>query len=241
MGVYKYVQLNRLRRAAQRLAFNPHSQVVDIALASGYETPESFARAFKKSTGQTPTQFRVQPQWDPWYVTYQSLSELRINHMKSEYRTDQVGIVNFQETRVATFEHRGDPKLIGDSVRKFIAWRRQNNLPPRSSATFNIVYDNPAGTDPDNYRFDLCAATDRDVDDTRHGIVSKRIPAGRCAVLRNIGSDDKLGGLVSFLYSEWLPRSGEELRDFPLYFQRVSFFPEVPEHEAVTDVFLPLK
>ena len=37
------------------------------------------------------------------------------------------------------------------------------------------------------------------------------------------------------------PASGEEPRDFPLYFQRVSFFPDVPEHEAITDVFLPLR
>jgi AraC family transcriptional regulator len=38
-----------------------------------------------------------------------------------------------------------------------------------------------------------------------------------------------------------LPQSDEELRDFPLFFQRVSFFPDVAESEAVTDVFLPLK
>ena len=35
--------------------------------------------------------------------------------------------------------------------------------------------------------------------------------------------------------------TGAELRDFPVFFQRVSFFPEVPANEAVTDVFLPLR
>ena len=54
------------------------------------------------------------------------------------------------------------------------------------------------------------------------------------------GSDDTLEDTVSFLYSQWLPQSGEELRDFPLFFQRVNLFPSVPEHEAITDVFLPL-
>ncbi|WP_408605894.1 hypothetical protein [Mastigocladopsis repens] len=43
------------------------------------------------------------------------------------------------------------------------------------------------------------------------------------------------------MYSIWLPLSGEEPRDFPLYLQRVSFFPDVPEYEAITDIFLPLK
>lgn len=241
ISVYRYVQLNRLKRAAYQLAFRNPSQIIDIALASGYEGPEAFSRAFKKSVGQSPSEFRKQPQWEPWYATYQPLSELRINHMKSENKADQVKIINFKDTKVATFEHRGASKLIGNSIRKFIEWRKQNNLPPSVSATFNIVYADPVETDPDDYRIDLCASTERDVADNQFGIVGKTIPGGRCAVLRHIGSDDNLRETVTYLYLEWLPQSGEELRDFPLYFQRVSLFPDVPEHEAVTDVFLPLK
>jgi AraC family transcriptional regulator len=41
--------------------------------------------------------------------------------------------------------------------------------------------------------------------------------------------------------ARWLPASGEEARDLPIYCQRLSFFPEVPEHETVADLFLPLK
>ncbi len=35
--------------------------------------------------------------------------------------------------------------------------------------------------------------------------------------------------------------NGEDLRDFPMYCQRLSFMPDVAEHEAVAEVFLPLK
>jgi len=126
-------------------------------------------------------------------------------------------------------------------VRKFIEWRKQNNLPPRVSATFNLLYDNPDETPPEDYRLDICAATDRRVAENPFGVVEKTIPRGRCAVLRHVGSDDMLGDVLRYLYSTWLPTSGEEPRDFPLYLQRVRFFPDVPEHEAITDVFLPLK
>ncbi len=50
-----------------------------------------------------------------------------------------------------------------------------------------------------------------------------------------------LGRRIHSLYSEWLPRSGEEPRDFPVYLRRVDFFPDVAENEAVTDIFLPLR
>lgn len=241
IGVYRYVRLKRLKRASYRLAFRGDLPLIDIALASGYEGPEAFARAFRKSIGQSPSEFRKQPQWNPWWAACQPLSELTINHMKDIIRADQVRIVHFDDTRVAVFEHRGDPKLIGNSIRKFIEWRKQNQLPPKASATFNILYDNPAETDPDDYRFGLCAATEREIAADASGVVARIIPGGRCAVLRHTGSDDTLAETIAYLYSEWLPQSGEELRDFPLYLQRVSFFPDVPEHEAVSEVFLPLK
>ncbi|HKE96849.1 MAG TPA: AraC family transcriptional regulator [Povalibacter sp.] len=241
ISVDRYVRLTRLKRASYQLAFRDWQPVIDVALDAGYEGPEAFARAFRKNFGQSPSEFRKQPQWEPWHVTCEPLNALRTEHMQPTYDASQVRIVDFPQTRVATLEHRGDPALLGDSIRKFMDWRRQNHLPPQVSATFNIAYDDPATTEPAAYRFDLCAATDRPVEPNAHGVVVKHIPAGRCAVLRHRGSDDTLIQTVRWLYSQWLPQSDAELRDFPLYFQRVRFFPEVAEHEAEVDVFLPIR
>ena len=49
-------------------------------------------------------------------------------------------IVEFTETPVAVLEHRGPDSRLGVSLRKFIAWRQQNKLPPRVSATFNVAF-----------------------------------------------------------------------------------------------------
>jgi AraC family transcriptional regulator len=241
VSVYKYVQLARLKRASYRLAFRDDLSVTQIALDSGYEGPEAFSRAFRQRLGQTPSAFRRHPEWTAWHAAYRPISETRIAHMKQTITDDQVTIVDVQDTRVAVLEHRGDPALIGDSVRAFIAWRKSVRLPPWISATYNILYDNPHETAPEAFRLDLCAATEMGVAGNDAGIVVKVIPGGRCAVLRYTGSDDGLGDAVFYLYADWLPRSGEEPRDFPLYCQRVSFFPDVAEHEAVTDIFLPLK
>lgn len=79
------------------------------------------------------------------------------------------------------------------------------------------------------------------IDDNDAGVVAKVIPAGRCAKLRHIGSDETLDAAIRFLYAQWLPQSGEELRDFPLFVERCTFFPDVPEHQAVVDIYLPLR
>ncbi|HYP99887.1 MAG TPA: AraC family transcriptional regulator [Polyangiaceae bacterium] len=240
LGVHKYVQLVRLRRASRQLAFQSDLRVIDIALESGYESPEAFARAFKKAVGQTPSEFRERPEWIPWHTTYEPLVELRSKHMSRNYSLGDVEVAYFETTRVAVLEHRGDHKLLFDSVRKFIDWRRQNRLPPKLSATFNILYDDPYTTPPEQFRFDLCAAISRAVEPNDVGVVERSIPGGRCARLRYVGSEDGMGEALTFMYAQWLPQSGEEVRDFPLFLQRVRFPPEVPEHESEIDFYLPL-
>ena len=44
-----------------------------------------------------------------------------------------------------------------------------------------------------------------------------------------------------WLLHEWLPASGEERLDFPLYVQRFKFFPEVAEEAAESVLNLPLR
>jgi AraC family transcriptional regulator len=241
IGVYQYVQLLRLHRAGYRLAYRKQVPITTIAHDSGYDSAESFARAFKKKLVQSPSQFREQPDWETWHAIKQQLSELRNQHMNPSHTSQDVRIVEFEATRVAALEHRGDPKLLGETIRRFIEWRKQNRLPPRLSATFNIVYDDPDATEPAAFRFDLCAATEQEIEPNEQGVISRLIPGGRCATLRHIGSDATLGQTLRFLYGTWLPMSGEEPRDFPLFMQRVTFFPDVAEHQAITDVYLPLK
>jgi AraC family transcriptional regulator len=238
VSVLRYVRLRRLKRAAWQLAFRRQAGVAQIALACGYDGPEAFARAFRRSTGQSPSAFRRQPQWRTWHAAYDPLMHLRSTHMQPSEQA--VRIVDFPATRVAALEHRGDPRLLGETIARFVAWRKAHGLPPRLAATYNIAWTDPARTPPADYRMDLCVATAADIADDGSGMVAKTIPPGRCAVLRHVGSDDLLGLSAQRLVRDWLPASGEARGDFPLFFQRVAFFPDVPENEAVVDLFLPL-
>jgi AraC family transcriptional regulator len=241
MSAYRYVQFIRMRRATWRLAFRPEMSVNEIALATGYEGPEAFARAFRQYSGQSPSDFRVQPDWAEWHSRFRPFIQLRQTTMSTIATPGPVRVTAFPATRVAKLEHHGSVLRLGDSIRKFIEWRKANKLPPHLSGTFNIVHNDPDETPPEEFRFDLCAATDRPIAPNDAGVVEFLIPAGRCALLRHRGSDDQLGRSIMHLYASWLPTSGEELRDFPLFMQRLKFFPDVPDSEAQTDIYLPLK
>lgn len=240
MSAWRYLQFMRMRRASWRLAFRAGLSVNDIALATGYETPEAFARAFRQFTGQSPSAFREQPDWTEWQSRFRPFTHLRQTIMNVPTVSRLVRVVSFPATRVAMLEHRGSAMRLGDTIRRFIEWRKENRLSPQLSATFNIAYDDPDQNPSGDLHFALCAATDKPIAPNGVGVRDMVIPGGRCALLRHHGSDDRLGESIRHLYAEWLPASGEETRDFPLFMQRVKFFPEVADSEAVTDIYLPL-
>lgn len=57
-NVMEYVRYERLKWAANRMRKTPHDKILDLALMCGYDSHESFSRAFKKQYGLTPSEFR---------------------------------------------------------------------------------------------------------------------------------------------------------------------------------------
>ena len=233
--LYRYIQWLRLRRACWRLAFNPQEKIIDIALDAGFQNPESFSRAFRSAFAQSPSQFRQQPDWLEWHRRVPK-------HTLQEQHPMDVKIIQLPTTQIARLRHRGNPDLVNETAAKFIAWRKVSGLSPVAScATWGISWDDPAATPADDFRFDIGGTVSQPVPENSFGVVNGEIPGGRCAVVRHHGSLDTLAQSIWFLYRDWLPASGEALRDFPVFFRYLNFVHEVGEHELQTDVYLPLK
>lgn len=241
LSVHRYVQLSRMKRASFRLAYRNDESVTDIAMDAGYDAPDAFARAFRQRFGQSPSSFRKSPDWEPWLAAFEPLDNARSKLMQSSYTPEDVTIRDVPSTPVAILEHRGDPGTLGATIQRFIAWRKAAGLHPRTNPTFTVWRSERRPASPADYSVDLCTGTDRPFHALGEQIKAGEIPGGRCAVLRVVGNTHNLEPAALYLYRDWLPASGEETRDFPIYCQRLSLFPEVPEHESVADLFLPLR
>jgi AraC family transcriptional regulator len=240
LSVHRYVQLARMKRASYLLAYTDAQSVTEIAMDAGYDAPDAFARAFRQRFGQSPSSFRKSPDWESWLAAFGPLDSARSKLIKT-FTTDDVTIRDVPTTKVAIMEHRGNPATLGTTIQRFIAWRKAANLHPSTSPTFTVWRSERRPARPADYSIDLCAGTDLPVEAHGEDIKAGEISGGRCAVLRVVGFTDNLEPAALYLYRDWLPASGEEARDFPIYCQRLSFFPDVPEHETVAELFLPLK
>jgi len=242
LSVHRYVQLARMKRASHRLALNDAQSVTEIAMDAGYDAPDAFARAFRQRFGQSPSSFRKSPDWEPWLAAFGPLENARNKLMQTIYTPDDVTIRDVPAMPVAILEHRGDRAGLPDSIQRFTAWRKAAGLSPETSPTITVFRSERTPAIPADYSMDICVATDKPVAADDAQMKAGIIPGGRCAVLRVDGTSHNLEPAALYLYRDWLPASGEEARDFPIYCQRqLSLLPDAPAHIVVAELFLPLK
>lgn len=242
--LYRLIQKLRLKKSAYQLFFHHEKQVTDIAFEAGFESLESFSRAFKKYCSQTPTEFRSNKEWMPW------LDESLLK-IPEDSKMENIKIVDFREVKIAVLEHRGPEKDKNNTIRQFISWRKSSKFHPSRFATYNFVYDNLRNsnqefsgqelTNQEGFRFDVASEVDEEISENNYGVTNGVIPSSRCALLRHEGSWNNIEESFNYLYGDWLPKSEEKLKEFPCFIHRVNLFPETPENKLISDIYLPLE
>ncbi|MGN6235512.1 AraC family transcriptional regulator [Dyella sp.] len=243
LSLHRYVQLARMKHASRRLAWNDAESVTDIAMDAGYEAPDAFARAFRQRFGQSPSSFRKSPDWAPWIAAFGPLDNARNKLMQIIFGRDDVTIRDVPPMPVAMIEHRGDRAMLGTTIERFKTWCKARGLSPESGRPSLMVFRSErCPANPADYSMDLCVGTDQPVETNDQGMRAGVIPGGRCAVLRYPGNTNDLEPAALYLYRDWLPDSGEEVRDFPIYCQRrLALAPDASTPEVFVELFLPLK
>ncbi|KTC99782.1 AraC family transcriptional regulator [Legionella feeleii] len=235
LSLQQYVRWLRLKRAAHQLIVNKDKSIIEIAINAGFESHESFTRAFKQACHLNPSEFRAQSSWQVWEQQPYCLP-------KQGEMTMHVSIKNMAARRLAVLEHRGDPQKVGDSVNRLINWAKAQtiNLKPKAGEAFGFAYDDPQTTPAAEFRFDLGITVPEQLK-LEGEVIEKRLPAGRYAVAVHKGSRNTIGDTVYGLYRDWLPESGEELGNLPCIFCYYNFDHEVAETELMTECWLLLK
>ncbi|MCU0732902.1 MAG: AraC family transcriptional regulator [Hyphomonas sp.] len=232
--VQAYVSLSRLKRAAFQLACRPEMRVIAVSLGAGYESPDAFARAFRKAFGASPSAFRKAPDWNAWHAAVLPLDTAR-KHAMTQFAAADITLVHFAAIPIITLRDDGPPHMLGASIGRFIAWRKANGAGPQRTRTFNIF---SAGGEGEPQVTLACSRLPGLA--PGEGMGEGMIPEGRCARLRLAGPADEFEAPANWLYRDWLPASGEARRDVPLFAERSNFGPGIPEAEMVTDLYLPL-
>lgn len=143
-----YIRWLRLKRAEHQLIMQKDNTILNIGLDAGFESHESFSRAFKQICGQNPSIFRRKANWEEWEKPPYSL-----NIKGTKIMT--VVIKELPSRRLAVMEHHGDPMRLSDTLDKLMTWAKSQviNLKPKAGEAFGFGYHDPREVKPEEFRF----------------------------------------------------------------------------------------
>ena len=247
----------RLERAAWQLAAQPDTTVLRVALDAGYETHESFTRAFSAAFGCSPIEHRTaaakgatsRPRQlqaacgvhaaGPQVAWPDDPSSLLIHRGALVMDVD---IETCPPRRVAALSHRGAYNTIGSAFERLGAVAGPAGLFAHAGALgVAIYYDDPDNVPAAQLRSDAGVLVPPDVP-LPDGLHEVLLPAGRWARTLHRGSYAGIGDAWQRFVGQWLPQSGHRMNAagdcFELYLNHPG---QVREEELETLLYVPLE
>jgi AraC family transcriptional regulator len=207
-----YIRARRLANALDKLA-TTDARVIEIALAAGFETQESFTRAFKKAFGVAPATYRRRKRDFPF---------VRKIRFDAEYLSHIHANVSLEPELYL----QPEMNLIGMSTRFFSVDSEKNNIADKlpglwsaflarlgeiqyriQGCCYGVVQQTPEKTDELEYLAGV-AVTDARARSIPPGMRHLCVRASRYAKFAHRGEVQKVDQTVNYIYSSWLARSG---------------------------------
>ncbi len=212
--VSEYVRRRRLTLAAQELASTDGIKVIDLALKYGYETPESFTKAFSKLHGLPPSQVKRKG------VNLKAFPRIT-------FTLSIKGVVgmNYRIIEKGSFKLAGKSIKVstinGENYRAIPAFWVQCNNDGTSEKICDINPQKPMlgvcmnDFDKEMNTFTYLIAVESEDKDTL-GFEVHEIPASTWAVFESVGPmPTAIQDVWKRIYSEWFPATGYEHAGLP--------------------------
>ena len=227
MTVGEYIRARKMTLAAQELSCS-ENKVIDIALKYGYDSPDSFAKAFRRFHGINPVQAREAG------ASLRSFAPLRIKITLEGGNMLDYKIVEKAPFTVTGIKKRFDAETSYKQVPEF--WGEWSSDMKGLKGMFGIC------TDMDGRYFDYWIA---DLylpwEDIPAGCETFQIPGGLWAIFKCVGVlPESMQKVNTQIWSEWLPA----LQGYTLAGNySIEFYlpPAETPSETVSYICIPLK
>ncbi|HEV7320707.1 MAG TPA: AraC family transcriptional regulator [Ensifer sp.] len=219
----------RLSRAAERLA-NSDMAVATIASRAGYGSLDTFRRAFKETYGKSPADYRLSGS----HVAFKAALQAK------DGAFFPVSIETLAPVRCASVAHTGSYMQIDRAMGQLFAKLAEQGSMAADQRMLALFYDDPDLVPLDDMRSRACSPV---LDGIAWNLPIEEVilRGGVYARLRYRGPYADMKNAYRWLLGVWLPQSGHEPDDAPVFEAYLNSPEEVGPTELLTDIHLPLR
>jgi AraC family transcriptional regulator len=210
LSIMRYLRGRRLSAAARRLAAGA-GDILSIALESGYGSHEAFTRAFKEQFGITPEAVRTQRHVENiQMIEAIATSRQQLNDIEPpRFEQRDVLLVAGIQQRYSGLEAGAGIPGQWQRFEKFIGSINGQV----GQTTYGVCYN----TDDEGNMDYLCSVEVTDFSSLPAEFVSLRIAAQRYVVFFHRQHISAIRGTWNAIWNGWLPQSGHQAADAPLF------------------------
>ena len=246
--VKNYVRNRRLTKAMLELGATD-KRILDLALDAGFESQESFTRAFKQFFNITPGECRTHGNKSELSHSKPRITMDYLNHlyggmtMEPKIKTTvELKVIGMGGNFISILSPDKNnfeviPKIWGQYMSRSKEITNRENW--NNIGICSCITDPKLKQHPDEC-FYMAGTVVSDFDNVPAGMLIKVIPAGRYAVFTHKGKLDKLQHTMNFIYGSWLAKSEYKLRDAPdleMYDERFN----LDSDDSEIDLYIPVK
>jgi AraC family transcriptional regulator len=213
MTVAEYMRKRKLTLAAQELATSS-SKVMDVALKYGYDSPESFSKAFRKIHGIAPSEARnpgVSLKAFPrisFHLTLKGDKDMDYRIVEKEAFTvigKSMKVSCREEEHMRQIPRFWEECLQNGTTDKLVSISTDGNL-------LGICMD----MQPNQEEFTYMIATRTDQTTTSEGFSLRTIPVSTWAIFTSVGPIPRaIQNVFGRIFQEWFPSTGYEHAEAP--------------------------
>ncbi len=226
--VHATVTRLRLQRAA-KLLIRGELSLQRIACMSGYSAVPPFARAFKTAYGLSPGRYRNCGAHAPYRERVSS----------SDGPASRIEVRDEPGYRCVAVPHTGRYLEVDRAFSELFLRLARAGMAVRSMGSLGVYFDDPNAVAESRLESLACAIgvpEDADID----ALERYDVPSGPHAVLAHRGPYDALEDAYGWLFGHWLPESGHEPADAPVYELYLNDPRDTPPMKLRVDICLPL-
>ncbi|MBB4195029.1 AraC family transcriptional regulator [Rhizobium aethiopicum] len=218
----------RLHRAAGEIV-RTELAVSEIAKRSGYPNLQSFNRIFKSVYGMPPARYRKEGSHTAF---------LSSPNGKTKAMFD-VTLRQIEPIELIGVAHTGSYMQIGKAFETLFGTLYARGLARPDMRMIGVYLDDPDIVPAEKLRSIACVISNPGVP-TEAPFERRTIEGGEYAVLRHKGPYADMYKAYQWLYSEWLPNSGRQLKESVMFEEYLNNPRDVPPTELMTDIHMPL-
>jgi AraC family transcriptional regulator len=210
--VNAYVMRVRLERAIFLRRTTPAKSLTEIAFACGFNSASSFSRAFRKSYGTSLAKADLEALLASRKIGQASPAPIPddATRVASEKSTLTVHIERWAELRLAYVRVVGGylaPDKLVAGYQQLERWADSVRIDRTKSLLIGMSMDDPDIVPLAKCRYDFCRTIER-LPDSNSGMSWTTLKKCDWAVLHCEGSMQDVASAWTYLFRDWLPRSG---------------------------------